>query len=164
MQIVKKFILLLFILALLLLLAFYYNKRMQAPDVIFTTLAGKTIHMADLKGKVVLVNFWSTDCKDCVQEMPDLVNTYNSYKSKNFAIIAVAMSWDPPAQVLNYATHKKLPFMVMHDGFGEVEKKFHGVSATPTTYVFDQSGKRLFYKVGRLNFTELNQLLNKALS
>ena len=100
------------ILALLVLFAFYLNKRMQAPDVTFTTLSGKTIQMAELKGKVVLVNFWSTDCLACVREMPDLVKTYNSYKGRGLEVIAVAMYYDPPAQVLNYATQKALPFAV----------------------------------------------------
>ena len=164
MQTAKKIILPFAILALLILLAFYFNKRMQAPNVTFTTLTGKSIQMADLKGKVVLVNFWSTDCLDCVREMPDLVKTYNRYKGKGLEVIAVAMYYDPPAQVLNYATQKALPFAVMHDGFDEIEKKFHGVNSTPTTFVFDKTGQRLFYKVGGLDFSQLNQLLEKALN
>ena len=163
MQTAKKIILPFAIVALLIFLAFYVNKRMQAPDVTFTTLTGKTIHMTTLKGKVVLVNFWSTDCLACVREMPDLVKTYNRYKDKGLEVIAVAMYYDPPAQVLNYATQKALPFVVMHDGFGEMEKKFHGVGVTPTTFIFDKSGKRLFYQVGELDFINLNQLLDKAL-
>ena len=164
MQTAKKIILPFAILALLVLFAFYLNKRMQAPDVTFTTLTGKTIQMAELKGKVVLVNFWSTDCLACVREMPDLVKTYNRYKGRGLEVIAVAMYYDPPAQVLNYATQKALPFAVMHDGFGEMGKKFHGVGVTPTTFVFDKAGQRLFYKVGELDFRNLNQLLDKALN
>ena len=164
MQTAKKIILPFAILALLILLAFYFNKRMQAPNVTFTTLTGKSIQMADLKGKVVLVNFWSTDCLDCVREMPDLVKSYNRFKDKGLEVIAVAMYYDPPAQVLNFTTQKALPFAVMHDGFGEMEKKFHGVSVTPTTFVFDKTGQRLFYKVGGLDFSQLNQLLEKALN
>ena len=164
MQTAKKLILPFAILALLILFAFYFNKRMQAPNVTFTTLTGKTMQMADLKGKVVLVNFWSTDCLACVREMPDLVKTYNRYKDKGLEVIAVAMYYDPPAQVLNYATQKALPFAVMHDGFGEIKDKFHGVGVTPTTFIFDKTGQRLFYKVGELDFSNLNQLLDKALN
>ncbi len=159
----KKLIIPVGILALLAFLVFNLTRNPQAPDVTFTTIAGKKINMADLKGKVVLVNFWSTDCSVCVKEMPDLVNTYNAYKAKGFEVIAVAMPYDPPAQVLNYATQKALPFPVMHDGFGEITDKFGGVHLTPTAYIFDKQGKRLFYTIGALDFASLNQLLNKVL-
>jgi thiol-disulfide isomerase/thioredoxin len=119
--------------------------------------------MASLKGKVVLVNFWSTDCRACVTEMPALASTYNAYKAKGFEVIAVAMPYDPPAQVLNYATQKKLPFPVMDDGFGEMVAKFEDVSLTPTTYIFNKQGKRIQYTIGALNFKSLRQLLDKEL-
>ena len=134
-----------------------------APNVTFTTISGQKINMADLRGKVVLVNFWATDCSACVREMPNLVNTYNAYKAKGFEVIAVAMPYDPPAQVLNYVTQKALPFPVMHDGFGEIIKQFDGVNLTPTTYLFDKQGKRLQYTIGALDFEKLNQLLDKEL-
>ena len=164
MHTVKKIVLVVGIFALLMFLAFQFNKRMFAPDVTFVTIAGKNINMANLKGKVVLVNFWATTCSTCVREMPGLVNTYNAYKGKDFEMIAVAMDYDPPAQVLNFATHKALPFPVMHDGFNEIAKTFRHKGITPTTYIFDKSGYRLFYKVGELDFAELHQLLDKALN
>lgn len=150
------------ILALLAFLAFQFNMRMFAPHTTFVTLAGKNINMADLKGKVVLVNFWATTCGTCVKEMPSLVETYHAYKDKDFEMVAVAMDYDPPAQVLNFATHKKLPFNVMHDGYGDVAKAFRHKGITPTTYVYDKSGFRIFYWVGEINFADLNKLLDKA--
>jgi peroxiredoxin len=160
----KKCAISLAILALLAFLVFHLTKSPPAPNVTFTTITGKKINMTDLRGKVVLVNFWSTDCRVCVGEMPDLVNTYNAYKAKGFELIAVAMPYDPPAQVLNYATQKALPFPVMHDGFSEMTEQFGDVNLTPTTYVYNKQGKRLQYTVGRLDFTKLNQLLAKELS
>jgi peroxiredoxin len=144
-------------------LAFEYSKRLHAPVVTFVTLTGKSINMEDLKGKVVLVNFWATTCSTCVKEMPDLVKTYNAYKGKYFEMIAVAMDYDPPAQVLNFATQKALPFPVMHDGFNNVAKAFHHKGITPTTYVFDKTGNRILYKVGELDFANLRKLLDKEL-
>ena len=120
--------------------------------------------MASLKGKIVLVNFWASDCRACVTEMPALASTYHLYKDKGFEIIAVAMPYDPPAQVLNYATQKKLPFPVMDDGFGEMTAKFGDVSVTPTTYIYNQQGKLIQYTNGALNFKKLHQLLDKELS
>lgn len=162
MHTLKKIGLVVGILALLIFLAFQFNKRMFAPEATFVTLTGKTINMADLKGKVVLVSFWATTCSTCVKEMPSMVNTYNTYKDKGFEMIAVAMDYDPPAQVLNFATHKMLPFPVMHDGFGHVAKAFRHKGITPTTIIYDKSGFRMMYKVGELNFEDLNKLLDKA--
>jgi thiol-disulfide isomerase/thioredoxin len=164
MQTLKKIGLTVAILALLIFLADQFNKRMFAPEATFITLTGKTISMTELKGKVVLVNFWATTCTSCVREMPKLIETYNMYKGKNFEMIAVAMDYDPPAQVLNYATQKALPFPVMHDGFEKVARAFRHKGITPTTYVYDKKGFRIFYKVGELNFTDLHNLLDKAVN
>jgi thiol-disulfide isomerase/thioredoxin len=80
----KKLVILLAILALLAFLVFSLTKNPLAPNVTFTTITGQKINMADLRGKVVLVSFWATDCSVCVKEMPDLVNTYNTYQDKGF--------------------------------------------------------------------------------
>ena len=139
--------------------AFAVMQKPQAPDVVFTTLDGKKISMQDLRGKTVLVNFWATDCPGCIKEMPELIETYNHYKSKNFEVIAVAMPYDPPAQVLNYTKEKALPFAVMHDGYGEMVRAFGNVNLTPTSFVFDAKGNRLQKVIGELDFAQLRTLL-----
>ena len=148
---------------LLVVLVFEITKNKQAPNVTFTTLQGKEISMTSLKGKVVLINFWATECRACVTEMPALASIYNEYKSKGFEVIAVAMPYDPPAQVLNYALQKKLPFAVMDDGLGDIVKQFDDVSVTPTTYIYNKQGKRIQFTVGALNFKQLRQLLDREL-
>ena len=163
-HLLKKSLLAAVILLLLGFLAMLIHNRNTAPDATFTTIEGKKISMADLKGKVVIVNFWATDCLACVTEMPALVTTYQQYQQKGFEIIAVAMPYDPPAQVLNYATQKKLPFPVMHDGLSEITEKFGNVDLTPTTFIFDKQGKQLQRTIGALDFVKLNQLLSAELS
>ena len=151
------------VLLLLAVLVFELSKNKQAPNVTFTTIEGKKISMASLKGKVVLINFWATECRACVTEMPALASIYNEFASKGFEVIAVAMPYDPPAQVLNYATQKKLPFPVMDDGLGDIVRQFDDVSVTPTTYIFNKQGKRIQYTIGALNFKQLRLLLDKEL-
>jgi len=159
----KKSLLPITIVVLLAFLGFQLSNKTTAPNVTFTTIDGKKISMADLKGKVVLVNFWATDCPGCIKEMPQLINTYNQYNKKGFELIAVAMSYDPPAQVLNYAKMKKLPFPVMHDGLAEVTNKFGQVSLTPTAFIYDKQGHLLRHTIGELDFNALQQLLDKEL-
>jgi thiol-disulfide isomerase/thioredoxin len=163
MPILKKLIVPLTLIVLLAVLGFSLSQKPSAPDVTFTTLQGEKISMASLKGKVVLVNFWATDCPGCIKEMPDLMNTYTQYKPKGFEVIAVAMPYDPPAQVLNYSQQKALPFPVMHDGLSEMVQAFGGVNLTPTTYLYDKHGHRLQRIIGELDFVQLRQLLDSEL-
>lgn len=160
----KKILLPLCIVALILLLGWQLSQKDHAPEVTFTTLEGKSIAMASLKGKVVLVNFWATDCPACIQEMPDLIQTYQKFHDRGFELIAVAMPYDPPAQVLNYTRINKLPFPVMHDGLGEMTHQFNDVTITPTAYIFDKQGRQLQHSIGVLDFVKLHQLLDKALN
>src|SRR3982751_5585157 len=73
-----------------------------APAVTFTSLQGEKIPTADLRGRVVLVNFWATDCPACMKEMPRMVTTYNRFQNQGFQFIAVAMRHDPPNYVISY--------------------------------------------------------------
>ena len=160
----KKLLLPAIVLSMLIFLGYSLANKTMAPNVTFTTITGKKISMSHLKGKVVLVNFWATDCPGCIKEMPNLINTYNNYKDKGFEVISVAMPYDPPAQVFNYSQQKALPFPVMHDGFGEITKAFGGVNLTPTAFLFDKEGKRIQRTIGELDFVKLRQLLNKELN
>ncbi|MDP2247503.1 MAG: TlpA disulfide reductase family protein, partial [Nitrosomonadales bacterium] len=96
----RRFLIPIILIALLGFWLLSINSKEQAPDVTFTTLEGQEIKLSSLQGKVVLVNFWATDCPGCIKEMPDLIQTYNDYKDKGFELIAVAMSYDPPSHVL----------------------------------------------------------------
>ena len=93
-------------------------KKETAPAVSFRTLDGQQVSTQDLRGKVVLVNFWATSCSTCIQEMPAMVQTYNKYRERGLEFVAVAMSYDPPNYVLNYAQTRELPFKVALDTDG----------------------------------------------
>ncbi|MGI4848446.1 MAG: TlpA disulfide reductase family protein [Janthinobacterium lividum] len=135
-----------------------------APEVTFTSLDGKQFTSASLHGKVVMVNFWATSCETCVKEMPAMVQTYNKYKGQGLEYVAVAMSYDPPNYVVNYAQTRSLPFKVALDTKGELARAFGEVKLTPTTYVIDKQGHILKRYVGEPNFNELHALLEKAIA
>lgn len=135
-----------------------------APDVTFKSITGEQVSMQSLRGKVVMVNFWATSCTTCIKEMPAMVQTYNKYKGQGLDFVAVAMSYDPPNYVLNYAQTRKLPFKVALDVQGDVAKSFDDVKLTPTTYVIDKEGKIIKRYVGQPDFAALHRLLEKALS
>lgn len=134
-----------------------------APAVTFVSIKGEKITTADLRGKVVLVNFWATDCATCIKEMPEVVATYNKYQAQGFETIAVAMRHDPPNYVLNYVEKNKLPFKVALDPLGELARAFGEVKLTPTTFIIDKQGKMVMRILGEPDFAKLHALLEEKL-
>jgi peroxiredoxin len=139
------------------------NKHSSAPQVTFVGIKGERIAPADLKGKVVMVNFWATSCTTCVAEMPEMVSTYNKYKAQGLEFVAVAMKYDAPNYVVNFAETRQLPFKVALDVTGEAAKAYGDVAMTPTTFVIDKDGKIIKRYVGKPEFAALHKLLEKAL-
>lgn len=138
--------------------------RAAAPDSTFVLLDGSSKTTADLRGKVTLVNFWATSCTTCVAEMPELVATYEKYRGQGFETLAVAMSYDPPSYVVNFAETRKLPFQVAIDNTGNVAKAWGDVRLTPSTFIVNKQGEIVKTYVGAPNFNELHQLIEKLLA
>jgi peroxiredoxin len=127
-------------------------------------LDGSTTTTADLKGKVTLVNFWATTCVSCVKEMPALVATHQKYQSSGFETVAVAMSYDEPSWVLNFAQTRQLPFKVALDNTGDIARSWGDVKLTPTTYLVDRQGRIIKRYVGEPDFAALHALIEKLLA
>ena len=139
-------------------------RRDAAPVVGYTLLDGSQHRSDALRGKVVLVNFWATSCTVCVKEMPALMATYRQFQSRGFETLAVAMRYDPPAYVVNYAQSRELPFPVAIDNTGEIARRFGDVQLTPTTFVINRRGEIVKRYVGAPDFAELHSLLDRLLS
>jgi peroxiredoxin len=136
----------------------------RLPEVTITTITGEKLTGAELRGKVVLVNFWATSCATCVKEMPRLVETYRKHRDRGFETVAVAMSYDPPNYVLHYAEKNALPFKVALDPVGAAARAFGDVSLTPTTFVIDRRGTIVKRYLGEPDFAELDRLIEGKLA
>ena len=136
----------------------------RAPASTFVLLDGSKKTTGDLRGQVTLVNFWATSCASCVAEMPEMVATYQKYQSRGYQTLAVAMSYDPPAYVVNFTQTRKLPFQVAIDNTGEVAKAWGDVRLTPTTYLVNKRGQIVKRYVGTPDFDELHLLIEKLLA
>ena len=146
-------------------LGIYLNSGLSAaPPSSFVMLDGSKKEAAQLKGKVTLVNFWATSCVTCVAEMPQLIATYDKYKSQGFDTIAVAMSYDPPSYVVNFAQTRKLPFSVAIDNTGEVAKAWGDVKLTPTSYLVNKRGEIVKRYIGEPDLAELQRLIERLLA
>jgi peroxiredoxin len=135
-----------------------------APEVSYTLLNGSKTSTAALKGQVVLVNFWATSCTTCVGEMPQIVSTFEKFKGRGYQTVAVAMSYDPPAYVANFAESRKLPFGVAIDNTGEIAAKFGEVRLTPTSFLINKRGEIVKRYVGAPDFAEFHALVDKLLA
>ncbi|OUM04194.1 TlpA disulfide reductase family protein [Variovorax sp. JS1663] len=143
----------------------YLNTGVSAaPTSTFVLLDGSKKSTEDLKGKVTLVNFWATSCVTCVAEMPKVIATYDKYKAQGYDTLAVAMSYDPPSYVVNFAETRKLPFKVAIDNTGAVAKAWGDVKLTPTTYIVNKRGEIVKRYVGEPDFAELHRLIEKLLA
>ena len=143
---------------------FVWHPAPAAPDVAFKTLDGKTITMADLRGKVVLVKFWATDCVTCMQQMPATVADYRHYEPKGYVTMAVAMSYDKPGYVENYAQTRNLPFPVALDSQGKLARAFGDVRLTPTAFLIDRQGHIVKRYLGEYDPVQFHAAIEKALA
>ncbi|MBK8062792.1 MAG: TlpA family protein disulfide reductase [Betaproteobacteria bacterium] len=141
-----------------------FTRQETAPEVRFVTLAGDRLATSDLRGKVVLVNFWATSCVTCVHEMPMLSDTYRKFAPRGYETIAVAMSYDHPNQVAEFARQRQLPFKVAIDTDGSIARQFGNVRVTPTTYLLDKKGRVIKTYLGEPKVEEFHALLEKALA
>ncbi|WP_225782512.1 TlpA disulfide reductase family protein [Xenophilus sp. Marseille-Q4582] len=135
-----------------------------APASTFVLLDGSKRSTEDLKGQVTLVNFWATSCVTCVAEMPQIAATHEKYKGRGYDTLAVAMSYDPPSYVVNFAQSRKLPFSVAIDNTGAVAQAWGDVKLTPTTYLVNKRGEIVKRYVGEPDFAELHRLIEKLLA
>lgn len=111
-----------------------------APAVVYHLLDGSKLASEDLLGKVVLVKFWATSCTTCIAQMPGDIEAYNDFNAQGYETIAVAMDYDPPAYVKNFASSRNLPFPVAIDADGSIAKAFGDIKLTPTAFLIDKQG------------------------
>jgi len=141
----------------------WLQRPAAAPDAAYVRLDGSPGRIADLKGRVVLVNFWATTCSTCVHEMPQVVATHEKFRARGLETLAVAMSYDPPASVIHFAESRRLPFTVVIDNTGSVARSFAPIEGTPTTLLINKRGEIVRRYVGAPDFAALQDVVEGLL-
>lgn len=119
----------------------------EAPAWGAPTLEGDTIRLADLHGRVVVLNFWATWCTPCVREMPALQRLHDRLRNRGLSVVAVSIDVGAGARdaVRDFVDEFDLTFTILHDAPESVEDIF-GVTGLPVTFVIDRNG-RIYRKV-----------------
>jgi thiol-disulfide isomerase/thioredoxin len=123
------------------------------------TTAGKDFDLKDLKGKVVLVDFWGTWCPPCVAEIPNMVKAYEKYNKRGFDIIGISSDQNDDV-VIKFMEGRKLPWPCINVGDGAKLIKQHGVNSFPTPILVDQAGRVVSL---RARGPQLERLLDRLL-
>ena len=104
-----------------------------------TDLAGNPIRLADLRGKAVWVNFWTTWCPPCQSEVPVLRDVSERYKARGLVLVAITVQETSPADVAAYAARYQLGYTIGFDGSGEIFRAYKGYGL-PTQVFIDPNG------------------------
>ena len=131
------------------------------PQAEFLLLDGGKTSLAELRGKPVLVAFWATSCKPCVEELPDLIKLYGDLHPRGFELIAVAMPYDPPLTVQTFVREKQVPYPVAVDVEGKVVRAFDGVPYVPMAFLIAPDGKIAYQQVGRLDIAKARRIIER---
>ena len=133
---------------------FEMKSRPQAPDFILEDMDGKKRRFSDLRGKVVLVNFWATWCPPCRREMPSIERLSHALKGTDFEILAVNVAENLDTVFSFTGTLDPVPtFPIVFDTDSSVLKAWP-VIGLPTTFILDKQGRIVYRAVGGREFDD----------
>ena len=131
----------------------------QKADFTLNDLQGKPWHLQDLRGKVVLVNFWATWCPPCRKEMPDLDALYNRFKDRGFVVVAI--SDEEATKVAPFIEERKIDYPILLDPGRKVNDLFQ-VEGIPKSFVYDRSGKMVAQSIDMRTRNQFLEMLALA--
>lgn len=134
-----------------------------APQWSLKDLDGKVVSSVDLKGKVVVIDFWATWCPPCRDEIPGYVELQKQYGKDGLVIVGASADEAGPAVVKDFAKKMGINYtMLMADE--AVSSAFGGIEALPTTFLIDRNGQIRDRKVGKEHKAEYEQKILAVLN
>jgi thiol-disulfide isomerase/thioredoxin len=142
-----------------------------APDLTLKDLDGKDVSLSQLKGKVVLVNFWATWCEPCYIEIPWLIEMQSKYEPKGFTVLGVALDEEGKSVVAPFVAKERFnvngqklpmnyPILLGNDAAGD---KFGGLLGYPTSILISRDGKQVKRITGIISYDEIAKAIESQL-
>jgi peroxiredoxin len=137
------------------------DPKAAAPPFELALFNGETLTLADLEGKVVVLNFWASWCPPCRFEMPDFETAWNEFRDRDVVFVGVAVS-DFEEDARSFARETGITYPIGFDGEGETAVAY-GIKTLPTTVFIDREGRVARKLVNRANMGVLKIFLNGLL-
>jgi peroxiredoxin len=138
------------------------SHRKHAPDFALKDANGKLVHLADYRGKVVLLDFWATWCGPCKIEIPWFMEFQRKYKDRGFEVLGVSMDDDGWKAITPFVNQKKINYRIVL-GDDKTGDQYGGLEALPTTFVIDRSGRIASVHVGLAGKKDFADAIEKLL-
>jgi len=135
------------------------DRKREHPEFALKDLSGKTWTFSELRGKVVLVNFWATWCPPCRKEMPNLETLYGRFGSRGLVVLGI--SDEEAAKVEPFIRERKVSFPVLLDPGRKVNEMFV-VEGIPKSFVYDREGKLVAQSIDMRTQKQFLEMLGKA--
>ncbi len=124
-----------------------------APDFTLIDIQGKKVTLSDLRGQVVLVNFWATWCPPCRQEMPSMEELYQQLKPHGVELLAINIEENGPKVVAEFLASRSHSFPILFDPQAQVQRLYR-VSRFPETFIVDRNGNIVEHVVGAIDWMQ----------
>ena len=136
------------------------DAKPAALDLKLRDMNGVEVDLAGFKGKPMLINFWATWCPPCLEEIPDLIALHEARKNKDFVVIGVAMDYQNPKQVIEFADSMFVTYPIVL-GTPKSAAQVGPVRGLPMTYLYNPEGKLVAHNVGPLTRAQIESFIDK---
>ena len=133
-----------------------------APDFELKDVQGKAFRLSDAKGTVRLVDFWTTWCAPCREEIPMFKDLHATYGAKGFTLVGIAMDDEGVDKVKPYVDDLKIPYLILI-GNEDVAKAFGGIVGFPSKFLVDREGRIVDSWVGAVPRAVLEKKIQSIL-
>ena len=138
-------------------------REKPAPSFTLKSVDGKTVSLADYKGKAVLLNFWATWCGPCKLEMPWLIEMQKKYASQGFTVLGISEDDGSTKEVSDFMAKMGVDYPVlMYDD--QLNKAYGGIDYLPTSYYIGRDGKVIVESGGLISESEMEANIQKILA